>query len=213
MIFENRHQAALLLSNHLKKYLGQNPLVLAIPRGGVPLAAVIADTLEGDLDVVLVRKLGAPMNPEFAVGAVAESGWSYLGPFAEIAGANADYLDAEIAKQLELIHGRRIQYSAVMNPISPTNRVVIVVDDGLATGATMIAALSAIRQAKPLRLICAVPVAPSEVLPELESYCDELVCLHASDAFQAVGQFYRQFSQVDDQEVLEILRRNASHEN
>ena len=213
MIFENRQHAALLLARQLRQYANQRPLVLAIPRGGVPLGAILAKELGGELDVVLVRKLGAPMNPEFAVGAVAESGRSYVAPFAEGAGADSGYLDGEINKQLKLIAHRRAQYNAVMKPISPSDRVVIIVDDGLATGATMIAALRAIREAHPKKLICAIPVAPAERLSEIRAYCDELVCLHESDSFGAVGQFYMHFDQVDDQAVVELLNRGASREN
>jgi predicted phosphoribosyltransferase len=213
MIFENRDHAALLLVGHLKQYLHQNPLILAIPRGGVPLGAVLARELRGQLDIVLVRKLGAPMNSEFAIGAVAESGRTYISPFAKSAGATSRYLEDEVSKQLQLIAHRRAQYDLVKSAISPTNRIVIVVDDGLATGATMIAALEAIREARPHKLICAIPVAPIERLPDIRPYCDELVCLHESDNFTAVGEFYMQFDQVDDQTVLEMLRESALHEN
>lgn len=125
MIFENRVHAALLLASRLKQYMRKNPLVLAIPRGGVPLGSVIAQKLCGQLDVVLVRKLGAPMNPEFAVGAVAESGLSFITPFAQNAGASDEYLQREIAQQLEIIHRRRRQYDVIMKSISPRGRVVI----------------------------------------------------------------------------------------
>jgi predicted phosphoribosyltransferase len=206
MIFENRRHAALLLSHHLKKYQGEHPLILAIPRGGVPLGAVLANQLQGQLDVVLVRKLGAPLNPEFALGAVSESGKVYIAPYVENTGAKKDYLDQEIAKQLELIKRRRKQYNEVLKPISPKGRTVIVVDDGLATGATMIAALTAVKELLPQKIICAIPVAPTRALLELQPYCDDIVCLESRDDFQSVGEFYAEFGQVEDQDVVEMLR-------
>lgn len=213
MIFENRQHAALLLLKRLSQYANQNPLVLAIPRGGVPLGAILANKLGGQLDVVLVRKLGSPMNSELAVGAIAENGRPYIAPYAQSAGADASYLEGEIDKQLQLIARRRAQYDKVLAPISPAHRVVIVVDDGLATGATMIAALEAVREAGPKKLICAIPVAPAERLPQIRPYCDDLVCLHESDSFAAVGQFYVHFDQVDDEAVLELLKSSVSPEN
>ena len=210
MIFENRQHAALLLARQLKQYANENPLIIAIPRGGVPLGATIARELHGQLDVALVRKLGAPGNPEFAIGAVAENGQTYISPYAQVANANTAYLEGEINKQLQLIARRRAQYDLIHAPISPANRIVIVVDDGLATGATMIAALNGIRNAQPKKLICAIPVAPTDRIDEIEEYCDELVCLYKADYFGSVGQFYEQFDQVDDQTVIELLTNQNS---
>jgi predicted phosphoribosyltransferase len=208
-IFESRLDAARRLAQALGAYKGRNPLVLAIPRGAVAMGAEIARLLEGELDVVLVKKLHAPGSPEFAVGAIDESGWTYIAPYAASAGADQAYLAREKDAELALLRRRRAQYTPARAPADPAGRVAIVVDDGIATGASMIAALHAVRAKQPARLVCAVPVAPAESLEQIRPYADELVCLETPEGFMAVGQFYRHFEQVEDDEVVALLARHG----
>ena len=205
VMFESRVDAARRLAKALAKYKGRNPLVLAIPRGAVEMGRVLADELEGELDVVLVRKLRSPYSAEFAVGSIDETGWAYVADHARSAGADEHYLEREERAQLEILRKRRAEYTPARPPIDTKGRIAIVVDDGLATGATMIAALHAARAKEPERLICAVPVASPDSLELVRPYCDELVCLEAPPEFYAVGQFYREFRQVEDEEVVELL--------
>jgi predicted phosphoribosyltransferase len=210
MPFLDRNDAAMKLVARLQKYKGQNPLVLAIPRGAVPMARLIAEELEGEVDVVLVRKLRAPGNPEFAVGAIEESGWAFVAPHARSAGADEIYLEGEKQAQMETIRKRRAEYTAHRPRIDPKGRLVIVVDDGLATGSTMIAALHAIRGQEAAKIVCAVPVAPPDTVERVAPYADEMICLETPFDFFAVGQFYREFRQIEDEEVVSCLEAAPS---
>jgi predicted phosphoribosyltransferase len=204
-LFEDRADAARELAAALAAYRGKNPLVLAIPRGAVTMGRILADELGGELDVVLVRKLRAPLSPELAVGAIEESGWAHVADHAASAGADEAHLRAEKETQLEALRARRKMYTPERAPVDPAGRTVIVVDDGLATGETMIAALHAVRSKEPSRLVCAVPVAAADSLSRVAPYADEVVCLHAPADFQSVGQFYVSFSQVEDEQVVALL--------
>ena len=208
--FQNREQAASLLADRLAFYRGQRPLVLAIPRGAAPMAEIIAKALQGDLDVVLVHKLGAPGQPELAVGAVDEFGAISLGRHAHELGVDQAYLEREAQLQLATLRTRRSRYTPVHPPIDPAGRVVIIVDDGVATGATMIAALKAVRAKHPTKLVAATAVAPPETFEELRGLADDVVCLEVPEMFFAVGQFFRDFPQVSDEDVVAILKRSRS---
>ncbi|MCC5861357.1 MAG: phosphoribosyltransferase [Gammaproteobacteria bacterium] len=200
-MFQDREDAAEQLADRLAGYRGAMPLVLAIPRGAVPMGDSLARRLDGELDIVLVHKLGAPGNPEFAVGAVDEHGHTLFTAAADR--IPQTYLDAEIGRQVATLAARRRRYGHA--PADPAGRVVIVVDDGIATGATLLTALRLVANRRPRRLIAAIPVAPRETLAEVTAVADEVICLETPEWFTSVGQHYQDFRQVDDAEVEALL--------
>jgi putative phosphoribosyl transferase len=209
MRFKNREHAAYLLADRLTAfYANKNPLVLGVPLGAVPMAQIIADALGGELDVVLVHKLGHPDQPELAIGAIDETGNAFLSAFATE--MDPEYIAAEKQRQLAVLRGRRAQYTPRREPIDPHGRIVIVVDDGIATGSTMTAALRAIRAKNPKKLIGAVAVASAQAARAMLRECDALVCLNVRADFSAVGEFFDDFNQVSDQDVIEALRESGA---
>jgi predicted phosphoribosyltransferase len=209
-MFRDREHAARLLASALKGRELFDPLVLAIPRGGVAVGAVLARALGAELDVVLSRKLRAPGQPELALGAVAEDGRVYLTPHARtVPGVTGGCLADERQYQLAEIARRKQLFRPGRAPAPVVGRSVIVTDDGIATGATMVAALRTVRERGPRELIVAVPVAPPERLEAISRLCDEAVCLLTPETFRGVGQFYEDFTQVEDDEVLTLLARSA----
>jgi predicted phosphoribosyltransferase len=204
MIFENRVEAARLLARRLGSYRGRRPLVLAIPRGAVPMGRIVAEALDGDLDVVLVRKLRAADNPELAIGSIDETGRVHLEAHVRDLWS-PEYLEREKHTQLQTLRMRRDLYRRLRPPLDPAGRVVIVLDDGIATGSTMIGALRAVRARRPDHLVAATAVAPPHALRRIEREADEVSCLDAPPMFWAIGNYFRDFAQVSDQQVVAAL--------
>jgi putative phosphoribosyl transferase len=210
MTYRDRSDAGRRLAKALSKYKGRGAVVLALPRGGVPVAAEVAAALHAPLDLVLVRKIGVPTQPELAMGAVVDGATPIIvrnEEVIELSGTTADEFDAACKKELAEIERRRLRYIGERPRAEITGRVVIVIDDGIATGATTRAALQAIRNRKPKELVLAVPVAPPDAITELRKEVDALICLETPELFGAIGYFYRDFRQVSDQEVVAILKR------
>jgi putative phosphoribosyl transferase len=205
--FTDRDEAGWMLVERLRGQSLEKPVVLAIPRGGVEVGAAIARGLGCELDVVLSRKLRAPRQPELALGAVSEDGNVYLNHFASaMTDAGDAYIEAERKRQLAEIARRRTMFRAVRPQADVRDRTVILTDDGIATGATMIAALHTVRAAGAKEIIVAVPVGAPDRIDAIRPLCDRVVCLQEPEAFWAIGQFYRNFEQVEDERVVELLR-------
>jgi len=208
--FSGRIEAGQALASQLQEYHGQKAAVLAIPRGGIIIAQQIADVLEADLDIILSHKLGAPGNPELAIGAVCEDGKLFVDErIISYVGADDSYIEQEKARQLQRITRRVELYREALPKLSLKARIVIITDDGVATGATMHAALWAVREEKPEKIVAALPVGPEDTLKKLSEDADETICLQAPPFFSALSQFYSQFTQVEDQELLEILEAES----
>jgi putative phosphoribosyl transferase len=208
-LFSDRSEAGRLLADKLLAYKVQSPLVLALPRGGVPVGLEVARALGAPLDLVLVRKIGAPFRPELALGAVVDGPDPEIFINRDIATALAvpdDYVEAEAGRQLEEIERRRRIYLGDRAPAALAGRTAIVVDDGIATGATARVALRAARRAGAARVILAAPVAPPDSAAELRRECDEAIFLATPPDFGAVGFYYADFAQLSDEDVRRLLQ-------
>jgi predicted phosphoribosyltransferase len=205
-MFNSREDAARQLAREFESIELSSPIVLAIPRGGVVTGAILAKALNADLDVVLARKLRAPYQPELAIGAIGEDGAVYLNQTVGAFGVDEQYLAAEKERQLQAIEERQKLFRGGASLANVAGRTVIVTDDGVATGSTLIAALNVVNALSPLEVIVAVPVAPLDRVPILNEYCDRLICLIKAPDFQAVGQFYRSFQPVEDAEAARMLQ-------
>jgi putative phosphoribosyl transferase len=213
MPFIDRTDAGRQLAKALARYKAQRPVVLALPRGGVPVAAEVATVLDAPLDLILVRKIGVPFQPELAMGAVVDGREPVIvrnEDVISLTGVSEQEFNATCDQQLAEIERRRKLYLGDRPHPQIAGRTVIVVDDGIATGATTRAALQAIRMRKPSKLVLAVPVAPTESLKELRGEADDIVCLEDYEEFGAIGLFYSDFRQVSDTEVIELLARHPA---
>ena len=214
-LFRDRIDAGRQLAKALSRFAGEQPVVLALPRGGVQIGFEIADALDAPLDILIVRKIGAPDQPELALGALVDGGAPEVLIDEELTtrmGITRAVLERQIERTQEELRRREVLYRGHRPWIPLANRTVIVADDGIATGSTMRAALRRLRKESPKQLIMAVPVAPPDTLVELRPLADLIVCLQEPQAFRAVGLFYESFDQVPDREVIDVLERARRRE-
>ncbi len=213
IVFRDRIDAGQRLARKLLSHRTGDPVILALPRGGVPVAFEIATALKAPLDLIMVRKIGAPSQPELALGAIADGMQPELFINRDVAQAMEvpqAFIDAEAKRQLAEIDRRRRLYLAGRPPVSVLGKTAMVVDDGIATGATIEAALRSVRKRSPRHLILAVPIAPADTLDRLRKEVDEIVCLSTPEPFRAISMFYERFPQVSDDEVIELLQRAST---
>lgn len=208
-VYADRVDAAHQLAVKLRHYQHEHPLIFAIPRGAVPMGRVLADELQTELDVVLVHKLRSPVDPEFALGAIDENGHTVFTTTSPISHLLTNEMDRIVEVELAELRRKRQLYTPTRLSKNAFNRVAIVVDDGIATGSTMAAALTAVRAMQPKKLVCAVPVAAAASLARLRSLADDIVCLSAVANFGAVSLYYRHFPQVSDGDVVRLLSTPA----
>lgn len=213
MILKDRKQAGEMLAQKLLKLKGQDLAIYALPRGGVVVAYEIAKNLNAPLDLILTRKIGHPYNPEYAIAAVSESG-EIIKNESEVKSVDSDWFKNEVERQKDEMKRRRKTYLGNDRTISPKGEIAIIVDDGLATGLTMRAAISQIKTHSPKKVIVAVPVAPEDTAHKIEEEIDELISLQIDDNFLgAIGAYYENFDQVSDQEVMNLLEKTRERQN
>lgn len=208
--FRDREDAGERLAHALSNHAIESPIVYALPRGGLPVADIVARSFNAPLEIILVRKLGAPGRPELAIGAIVDGASPILilhNDIVQTLGVTNDYIQNVKTAELAEIERRRNLYLKDRPSLSPKGREIIVVDDGLATGATMEAAIRALREAGASRIVAAVPVAPSDTLLSIQKIADDVVCLHTPTPFFSVGDYYRSFPQLTDTDVIDILNR------
>ncbi|RJS83272.1 phosphoribosyltransferase [Candidatus Bathyarchaeota archaeon] len=208
-MFSDRKEAGEILAEKLEKLRLENPVVLAIPRGGVVVGYEVARKLKAPLDVIVPRKLGAPGNPELAIGAVAEDGTIILdSSLIDYLEVDEEYIKKEKERQVKEIKRRLNVYRGRFSRLEIERRDVVIVDDGIATGATIRAAIASVRKRKPASLTLAVPVAPPSTIEKLREEVDRIVCVSTPEPFFAIGQFYTDFRQTTDEEVIRLLEKN-----
>ena len=207
-MLKDRIEAGLLLSEKLKKYQNSNSVVLAVPRGGVPVAAIIAKSLHLPLDIVLSKKIGHPYNKEFAIGAVSMDSMVIDGN----PDVPKEYIETEIARLRKLMQEKYEIYMGNRTPLEIKGKNVIIVDDGIATGNTLLVSINMLRKRNPAKIIVAVPVIPFDTVPIFKKNTDEFVYLIASKYFMGVGGFYEDFNQVEDAEVIQLLNVSSPTE-
>ncbi len=210
MFFKNRDDAAIKLAAKLTEYKNKpNAIILGLPRGGVPIAAKIAEILNLPFDIIITKKLKDPLNPELAFGAVTQEGMPVLDKkIIKTYQISENYIQKEIEKVFKEIQRRLKEYRKNKPPLNLDNKIAIIVDDGIATGSTMKAAIKSAKNQNAKKIIVAVPVAPPEIIDELKKNVDEIICLETPKHFSAVGQFYESFPQLEDAQVVEILEKS-----
>ncbi len=208
MIFKDRKEAANLLLKKLIDYKGKNVIVVGIPRGAMPMAKIISDGLHAVLSCVLVHKIPHPVNEEFAIGCVGESGHFKISSFVNQSDSDGSYVKEQVSHQLEVLKKRKKIYH--MKEIKIEDKMVILVDDGIATGSTIRCAIEEIKIKNPSKIILAVPVSSQDAFREIKSLVDEFFCLYVPANLSSVGQYYRHFPQVSDDEVMHLLRNPTS---
>lgn len=205
-MFTNRFEAGRLLAEKLKEYRGKEAVILAVPRGGLPLGAILADSLALPLEVVLIKKIGHPLNKEYAIGAAS---LTHIILDKQAADISMEYITTEIQKLREVLLARQKKFYKNRKPRKLKDKIAIIVDDGIATGNTILATAQLVHEESPAKIVVAVPVAPNSSIMKLESsaFIDDVICLEQPLSFHGVAQFYENFEQVEDKEAVELFER------